>query len=278
MNFSLSLLLLSCVAIFAADATDIYAETGKMGEGRYRFFYDKAKSSSACDNILFLGVGTAMSVTSYDKVATEIASSSGALTVIVDHAARFPVKTSGKGYAKLLNRLVKEIDSRIPICAAGAPDKRKIIIGGHSASGQAASDSIDRLDFKPDGFVGLDPFRRGGFAGKLDITIPSLEWGFTKTTCFVDVDKAAKSAYEASSKDHRILYRVSNPKKGLKHCAFADGGCPSCNGKDDSSWVRKSVGDSIRVFLQAIASGYYTKSKFDLTLDSVELYANADEV
>jgi len=248
-----------------------------MSEGRYRFFYDDAVEASACDNIVFIGVGTAMSVSDYDKIASEIAKSSGALTVIIDHSTRFPVKTSGKKYAKLLNRLMKEIDTRISICTAGA--SRKIIIGGHSASGQAAVDSFPALDFTPDGFIGLDPFRRGGFTGglfskKVDINIPSFEWGFTETTCFVNVDQAAKSAYEASDETHRILYRVSNTKKDITHCIFTDNGCPACPANESGEWVRKSVGETISVFIKAVSSSYFTKSKFAISEPLVELYAN----
>lgn len=275
-----SIFLLSCVAgIFTANA-EIYAETGKMSEGRYRFFYDEAVKSYACNNIVFIGVGTAMSVSSYDKIASEIAQSSGALTVITDHNARFPVKTSGKGYAKLLNRLMKEIDTRIPICATGT--SRKIIVGGHSASGQAAVESIPKLDFTPDGFIGLDPFRRGGFTGglfskKVEINIPSFEWGFTKTTCFVNVDQAAKSAYEASDEAHRILYRVSNTKKDITHCIFTDNGCPTCPAKESGEWVRKSVGETISVFIKAVSSSTFNKAKFVISEPLVELYANDEK-
>ena len=61
---------------------------------------------------------------------------------------------------------MKEIGTRISICAAGA--SRAIIIGGHSASGQAAVDSFPALDFTPDGFTGLDPFDEHNNRGEED--------------------------------------------------------------------------------------------------------------
>jgi len=277
MNFSTYILLFSYVSsIFVADAA-IQTETGRMSEGRYRYFYDDTVSSYyACNNVVFIGVGTAMSVSGYDKIATEIAQASGAVTIITDHRPNFPFKTSSNNYAKLINRIVKEIDTIIPICKADT--SKKIIIGGHSASGQAAVESIPKLDFKPDGFIGLDPFRRGGFKN-LDITIPSLDWGFTETTCAVTVDLAAKSAYEVSDDTQRVLYRVPNPEKKITHCIFTDNGCPFCPANEAGDWVRKSVGETISVFIKAVASSYFTKSKFVISdQPQVELYANEDIV
>ena len=40
--------------------------------------------------------------------------------------------------------------------------------------------------------------------------MPSLSVGFTKSTCLVQVDKAAKASYNATGKDRRVLYLIDN--------------------------------------------------------------------
>jgi hypothetical protein len=94
----------------------------------------------------------------------------------------------------------------------------------------------------------------------------------------VNVDQAAKSAYEVSNEAHRILYRVSNAKKDITHCIFADNGCsPVCKARESGDWVRKSVGATISEFIKAVSSSYFTKSKFEISEPLVELYVNDEK-
>jgi hypothetical protein len=201
------------------------------------------------------------------------------VTIITDHAPRLFVKLSGKGYAKLANTIIAELAEIVPeACASNQP--KKIIIGGHSASGSAAWKSLDYLDFQPDAFIGLDPFQLNPDD---DFKLPSLNFGFTKTTCAVTTTGAGQAGYQASEKDHRVFYQIDNSAgNSLGHCSFTDTGCfgPICPARDGSDFVRESVGNALTVFVQSLVNGVYDRKQYQLNSaeEPVNLYVNEDEV
>ena len=69
---------------------------------------------------------------------------------------------------------------------------------------------------------------------KIDPSIPTLDWGFSKTTCAVRINQAVKPAYEISSPEYRIFYRVDNVKERIARCVLTDSICPTvCGLKKD---------------------------------------------
>jgi len=202
--------------------------------GMIRYHYDTNKGPH-CDSMLILGVGTFMTVNDYDNLSRKIAASSSSIMVIVaDHNVNNIIKTSPERYATLINALINQLDTVLPMCDHASQDKgpSELLFGGHSASGQAAVEAWQQGLLSIEGykvaFVGLDPYDIADrtIDESIGLSIPSLSWGFTRTTCFVRTEKSAKAAYEIT-RDSRVLYVMDNAEKGsgVTHCAFTDRGC-----------------------------------------------------
>ncbi|KAI2502069.1 hypothetical protein MHU86_12388 [Fragilaria crotonensis] len=166
-------------------------------------------------------------------------------------------------------------------------------VGGHSASGGVAWKCLNRLNFQPDGFIGLDPYKLDPKGAK-QVEVPSLSFGFTKSTCLVEIDKAAKASYNASGNNHRVLYLIDNKDKiGNKdvavHCSFADKGCSGavCPSREGDPSVRALVGFGIQSFVRSLSKTTYIKQDYErpklttgqnLTHVTYKLHVNQDEV
>lgn len=287
----LSALFLIATASFLGSSsvsadTAIVNEKGAISEGAYKYFYDSS-IPNACETVLLIGVGTAMGVEDYDNLATAISTGQPITTVISDHNPRFFVKLSERKFEKYYNAMVPSLQSIIPACK----DVKypKILVGAHSASGQASIKALPKLKPQPDGYIGLDPFKINEKRMKIDPSIPTLDWGFSKTTCQVKVEQAAKPAYEISSPKHRVFYRVDNPKVGgffgrpaIAHCVFTDKGCAVvCGLRSGGTWVISAVADSIHKFVAIVkGGGSIVKSAFELDAvkeGKVELFVNGDD-
>ena len=271
------LLSLLCKSAFASNST-IVSKVGAVRHGAYKYLYDESVLD-ACDTVLFLAVGSAMGVKDYDSISTAIVSDSSVVTIVSDHNPRFPVKLFSGQFVNFYNEMVPDLQRLIPACE-GKKDPI-ILIGAHSASGSAAIKALPNLTKKPDGFVGLDPFPIDVRKMKIDESIPTLEWGFAKTTCRTKIEQAAKPAYQISSKKHRIFYRVDNISQAVAHCVFTDKGCSIiCGKKADGGWVPPAVAISIHNFIIAIKSGSFEKEQFELPHDdkaNFELFVNQDD-
>eukprot|EP00536_Pseudo-nitzschia_multiseries_P007008 jgi/Psemu1/16621/gm1.16621_g len=215
--------------------------TGKITDGRnLKILKDTTEPPQLhCSDVLMVGVGTAMSVEDYDKLAKRIATLTESLSLVVivlDHNLGGFVKTSPNRYADLANAIQKQLyKGLIPICNSSVVEKdvyhskssssiiaetktilqekekgpqqqsrgASFFIGGHSASGQAALEAAQKelYDFTPRGFVGLDPFDVSDKTMDFDspLEFPTLDWGFEETTCSVQVKKAALAVYGLSS-------------------------------------------------------------------------------
>jgi len=280
MLFSKTLLLLC--SIFAVSNGDMVSKRGKVREGKFTVHYDEAMpEEDQCQSVVMIGVGTAMGSGDYNILSSEISSGQPIVTIITDHSFTF-VKISSKGFAKLYNKLTADLGEIVPICQGKSP---KILVGAHSASGQAAIGAMkkDLLQVKPDGFIGLDPFNVNERKDSIDPNLPTLEWGFAKTTCAVKIQKAAKPAYKLSSEKHRIFYRIDNASghQNIQHCSFTDKGCSIvCGRKNDGDWVRPVVAKSIHTFIFAIGTGDFEKEQFDFPevgADWFDLFVGAEE-
>ena len=166
---------------------------------------------------------------------------------MMDHNPGWIDKRDPDKYTNIVNELVRNLDKYIHLSRALAPT-RKIVMGGHSTSGQAAINSFHGLEFTPDAFFGLDPYKVQREMKK--ITAPVLLWGFNRTTCAVDREKAAKGAYYISPTDKRVFYQVKNTDGKITHCIFTNGGCQSrvCPAQKVGFWVRQAVANSLSPF------------------------------
>ena len=237
-----------------------------LGVIRYHYDETRSSSSSSCNNILHLGVGTSMSVTDYDKLSKKIASKNAMVVIVADHNVNRIVKTSPQKYAMLHNEVMHQLSQLLPsICghASGNVNTIRLLFGGHSASGQAALQAwqqglLDTRD-RSVAFLGLDPYvvSNKTIDQQVGLVIPSLSWGFTKTTCLVNKENAATAAYEMT-KSSRVLYTFDNSGKGscgtMTHCVFTDRGCGSfvCSAKATFEWVHDAVAEGIGIFVQCI--------------------------
>jgi hypothetical protein len=261
-----------------------------------RYHYE-SEAQNPCSVIVIIGVGTTMRVENYDILSTEIARRQpGLIAAIVDHAPGNPLKLSTKRYTNLVEAVAARMEEMFPICQThqrGESQSRpsshrpKIFVGGHSASGMVAIKSLPLIKgFSPAGLVALSPFKITDDMAA--ISVPTLLWGFSTTTCGVDVGSAADQAYNLSSVEQgRVLYQLQNPEGEPSHCVFADDGCrPICpsSGSAEHAWIRPAVGNSIRNFLRAIEAKNFTKSSMGLDLPKniirsyLRMYVNQDQV
>ena len=145
-------------------------------------------------------------------------------------------------------------------------------------------------DFIPSGFVGLDPYdiSNDTIDYGFPLQFPTFDWGFAYITCFVQVKKAARGAYELSSLERgRVLYLINkNQYHDMIHCIFTDDGCGRfvCPTKEQYDWVYESVAKSLHSFMNALKTvdgTPFQKKEFKLpsTLSGdIFLYANDDNV
>lgn len=233
--------------------------------GQVRIHYSSTTPAS-CDAIL-LGVGTSMSISSYDKLSEELIKY-GYVTVIMDHAPGNMVKTDPQKYATLANDVKTNLNSWLN--GIGCNTVTHWLMGGHSAGGQAAQNAISTGLVQADAIFSIDPYNANN-AG--NVNLPAMYWGFDVTTCFVDKNAAAKAAY-LHSQNLRAFYRVAkqyswgpcgySPK--YFHCSFCDEHCPACTNcvlTPQSFFV--DVANSVNKFITALFYGNWSKSALTIS-------------
>ena len=233
--------------------------------GQVRIHYSSTTPAS-CDAIL-LGVGTSMSISSYDKLSEELIKY-GYVTVIMDHAPGNMVKTDPQKYATLANDVKTNLNSWLN--GIGCNTVTHWLMGGHSAGGQAAQNAISNNLTQADAIFSIDPYNANN-AG--NVNLPAMYWGFDVTTCFVDKNAAAKAAY-LHSQNLRAFYRVAkqyswgpcgySPK--YFHCSFCDDPCPACTNcvlTPQSFFV--DVANSVNKFITALFYGNWSKSALTIS-------------
>ena len=274
------LITLACLFGVSANNPTIVSKFGAIREGQFKYFYDgMIPKPNSCDHVLFLGVGTAMTINDYDGLAKKLVEAYPLTVIVTDHVPGFFVKSFAGKFSNFYNKMVPNIQSLVPSCT----DKENpmIFVSGHSGSGQAIINALDTLDPKPVGFVGLDPYKIN--ANRMQITIPALEWGFRKTSCLVRINRAAKLAYKVSEMTKKIFYRVDNVSQRIAHCVFTDNGCMFvCGRRGDDEWVRDTVTYSIRAFIEAVHRNDFEKKRFQLPISIVrgdyDLFTNQDVI
>lgn len=248
-----------------------------LSTGKIRIHYS-ATTPASCDVIL-LGVGTAMSASSYDTLSGEL-NKYGYVTVILDHAPGSLTKTSASQYAALANEVKANLTGWLGGTCTGVAHW---LMGGHSAGGQAAQAAIADGLTQTDAIFSIDPYNANN-AGT--VNVPALYWGFDVTTCFVTKDDAAKAAYQRSQ-SQRAFYRVAakyswgpcgySPK--YFHCSFCDGHCPACtNCMQTPAHFFVDVAASVNKFITAAFYGNWSKSALKITATTpVTLFVDTDQ-
>jgi hypothetical protein len=218
-----------------------------------------------------------MTVDQYDKMAERIVSETSIVFVVSNHNVGSLDKKSAKQYADLLNAIHDQQGNLVPICKDNQHPAANIVIGGHSSSGQAAFEAVQRdlFHFEPLAFFGLDPYQISNTtSNSLPMRLPALYWGLTSTTCFVNVEKAALGFFRLTSTiadRGRVLYLIENNQSSLTHCVFTDSGCGVgpivvCPTRSTLDWVYESVAESVHLFLDALISNKgFNKDFFELT-------------
>jgi hypothetical protein len=237
-----------------------------------------------------INVGTFMSPGAYSKLAHAIVvagshqnkSSSGTIAIIVDSNPYRIMKDDGKKYADVVNAIADSISNILAKCVAPP----LYFIGGHSGGGKGAMNALDMklLKFPVAGFVGLDPYEVSEQDRiNLRIDVPSLQWGFSETSCLVVKEKAAEAAYNISNTTQRVFYRVDTMKPKTivtgPHCSFANHGCfGACQSAKGLPWIRTQVGISLNHFVTAIKSNNFDRNQFIINEADAVLFVNDDMV
>ena len=278
----------------------------KIKKGRFNYYYDH--TTMTCKTLFFLGAGTAMRADSYQNISTEIVNAvkgegedtdnAGIIVIVVDDHPGHITKQNPKKYAAIVNEIAQNLSTYIPVCGGSSLEEIDILIGGHSASGMGSIKALlqNRLAFKPVGYVGFSPFYLIGKLGQIDI--PSLMWGFSRTSCGVVKDWAALRGYKISNPTQRVFYQYQtdnlNFLSGGPHCSYTDKGCPGwnifkwlkfCHGTQEQiDTIPSAVAASINVFLEQIKgnnnnNGSFLSEPFEaIKIKGAKLYVNEQTV
>lgn len=264
--------LLPAFAIASINSTTLTGLTYPKGTGQIRFHFDTDIIDNACETVILLGVGTAMRVSDYDKLGAEAVRETSTVFIMTDHAPNNLVKQSKpEQYAGLADLIAQQLSTWITVCRK--PPKNGYIVGGHSASGQSAIQGLALIqNFKPAGYLGLDPFAVPQTNLEAYQNLPAtMNWGFQTTTCAVTAAQAGKLAYEVSNVNSRVFFRIRNGgdfwpfTSSVTHCAFTDSGCPGCgmlSRETNTRPVRNTVGQATQAFVKAVAKGRVLQSDF----------------
>ena len=283
----LGMLLTSFVAT-AANVQQGPLQKLEKPRGQLQAYYDSS-ASHCCNAVVMLNVGTAMAVSAYSDIATSIVQQSpGVVAIIMDtNPGSFwrPTmkKQDGTKYVDVSNAIANNISSLVPNSCCTQQPRDGYFIGGHSGGGEGAVHALasNDLEYSVAGFIGLDPFKIIKDEGrkKMNITVPSLTWGFSKTSCFVTREEAGLAAYNISPKSSRVFYNVETNND--LHCSFTDSGCKGlCSGQPEDNWIRKkAVGESVQKFTSAVTSSQtFSRHLFEIEQAEVDLYVNTDTV
>lgn len=277
-TFMRILVLLSTLVSFGLSQVQAAYVDKSISTGQVRVHYS-SNSPTSCDAVL-LGVGTAMSTSSYDKLSERLIAY-GYVVAILDHAPGNLVKTDAIKFKNLANDVKSNLVSWISASNCGSITHW--VMGGHSAGGQAAQNAIADNATLADAVFSIDPYDATA-AG--NVNVPAMYWGFDVTTCFVSKNKAAKAAYYRSN-TLRAFYKVKkkyswgpcgySPK--YFHCSFCDNHCPACtNCKSTPNHFFDDVANSVNKFINAAFYGSWSKSALTISGKTpLTLYTDNDQ-
>jgi hypothetical protein len=235
--------------------------------GQVRVHYP-AISPASCD-VITLGVGTAMSDNDYDNLSAKL-NGYGYIVAVMDHQPGNLTKTDANKYKNLALDVKANMVSWLGAVGVNCGSIAHWIMGGHSAGGQAAHNAVSSNPGLADAMFNIDPF---DISGAGNVSVPTLNWGFDTTTCFVTKENAAKAAYQKST-GQRAFVRVKvpygfnwcGPSPKLYHCSFTDGTCPACTNcayPPNSFYV--DVAASVNKFITAAFYGTWSKANLNFS-------------
>ena len=287
----LILLLLLRVAIAKEDADEgVYSsKVIKKQEGLLQYHRSDVTpgaSSTCCDSVVIINVGTEMSVTDYQDLGKKIVNND-TVSIIIDDNPKKIKKQDGKKFAALVNAIAHDLVDIVGDCCMKQP-KNGYLLGGHSGGGEAAVLALqhESLDLAVTGFLGLAPFTVT--PATMEINVPSLIWDFSKETCSVSPEFAGIAAYSICQSKERVFYQVQTDNTDTKvhgpHCSFTDKGCGSplqlcTGGKDMQAWIHDMVPYSIHKFVNAVVTGSkFTEDRFHIDdgPNPVHIYVSND--
>ena len=282
-------LALAQAKIISTTKSDLRYEGGR---GDIRFHFDDSVQNK-CETIILMGVGTAMSVGDYDKIAHEIVRNSSIVFIMTDHNPYLPVKMcQAEKYARLAELISEKLSNLIPVCR-GTETSPRYYIGGHSASGQSAVGSLkyfNKSQFYPYGFIGLDPYDRlpefipfnpcpFNFSTEYKHLPVTLDIGFDRETCGVNPAKSATRAYEEGNATSRVLIKIKNTvPTSINHCSFTDKGCPLCVPENEaqSELVRQTVAKAFHVLAASTGGAVPTDYKA-IAVEGLEFHISVND-
>lgn len=257
-----------------ADYIDQDLSTGKI-----RIHYPNP-APAACEAIV-LGVGTQMARDDYDKLSQAL-NAYGYIVVIMDHNPGNMVKTDA---AKFENCLL-DVQANLLNWLSGTSCTAisHWLVGGHSAGGQAAQETISGDPTLADAIFSIDPYNCSNTG---TVVLPALYWGFDVTTCFVTKEDAAEAGYYGSL-GQRVFQRVDRkytwgpcgPAPKFFHCSFADEHCLACtNCMYTKSYFFTDVANSVYKFINAAFYGTWSKSalQIDNPTTPIDLFVDNDQ-
>ena len=144
------LLLLAPVLISAAVQRGPAVKLEKLN-GQLQAYYD-GSTSTCCNSVVMLSVGTTMTVSDYSDLAENIVVQSPGVVIVIMDPNPGGLKQDGKKYANVANVIVSNITHLVPNSCCEQEPHQGYFIGGHSCGGQG-------MNFTVSGFIGLDPFQ-----------------------------------------------------------------------------------------------------------------------
>jgi pimeloyl-ACP methyl ester carboxylesterase len=251
-----------------------------ISSGQTRIIYPSS-SPTSCE-VIMLGVGTAMSRDSYDNLGAAL-NAHGYIVAILDHQPGNLTKTDATKFKNLANDIKANLLSWLSGTGVSCSSVAHWIMGGHSAGGQAAQNAVSSTPGLAHAVFHIDPY---DISGAGTVSVPSLNWGFDITTCFVDKNKAAKAAYNKST-GQRAMVRVNSPyafsacgySPKFYHCSFADGSCPACTSCAFApASFYTDVATSVKKFITAAFYGTWSKANLNFTSSTPKTYYEGSDV
>ncbi len=212
--------------------------------------------------VFIMAVGTAMSRSSYNYLSAQI-TAKGYVIVNMDHQRGSLTKTDANALASCAQMVKNNLAAWL--APMGYQSAKHWIMGGHSAGGQAAQAALSANPALADAIFSIDPYNANN-AG--NVKGPALYWGFSVTTCFVNINDAAKAAYYKTNPQREFI-RVKgiysfNPcgyAPKYFHCSFCDAHCPACtNCTPTPSSFYVDIGNSVQKFVNAAFYGTWSKA------------------
>jgi hypothetical protein len=274
-----SLLLSSLLAagFIAAPAQAAWMDQDPNADCSVRVHYPTSVPASA--EVFIMAVGTAMSRWDYDNLANQM-TTKGYVMVAMDHQPGNLTKTDPVKYQNCANAVKANIATWL--APHGLNTVAHWIVGGHSAGGQAAQNAKSANPALADAIFSIDPYNLTG-AGT--VTGPALYWGFNVTTCFVNINDAAKAGYYGTT-GQRAFVRVQrvysfNPcgySPKFFHCSFCDNHCPACtNCMFTPASFYVDVANTVEKFINAAFYGTWSKANLTVaTTTPIDLFVDTD--